>query len=136
MRNRVALCDLASHLTSGSGSGAGAAIVEIIATKPTFDLQSSVTGLERPVGKSVQPLSVLNGLPLCSENCRSPMAAFWKPNSKVSPTRQRSFITGSSVPNPVSHSSINRRTKQSLDSRHLSVATAMGYQKRNHSAIH
>ena len=58
MRNRVALCDLASHLTSASGSGAGAAIVEIIATKPIFDLQSSVTGLERPVRKSVQPLSV------------------------------------------------------------------------------
>jgi hypothetical protein len=32
------------------------------------------------------------------ESCRSPMAAFGKPNSKVLPTRQRSFITVSIVP--------------------------------------
>ena len=34
-------------------------------------------------------------IPVCFavESCLSPMAAFWKPNSKVLPTRQRSFIT-------------------------------------------
>ena len=32
------------------------------------------------------------------ESCRSPLAAFWKPNSKVLPTRQWSFITVSIVP--------------------------------------
>jgi hypothetical protein len=44
-------------------SGAGAAIDEIIAPEPTFGLQSSVTGLERPVRKSVQ---LLSGLKLTS----------------------------------------------------------------------
>jgi hypothetical protein len=35
---------------------------------------------------------------LRSGSSRSPTAAFWKPNSKVLPTRQRSFITVSIVP--------------------------------------
>jgi hypothetical protein len=34
----------------------------------------------------------------CSGSCRSPMAAFWKLNSKVLTTRQLSFITVSIVP--------------------------------------
>jgi hypothetical protein len=32
---------------------------------------------------------------------RSPTAAFWKPNSKILPARQRSFITVSIVRTPV-----------------------------------
>ena len=36
-------------------------IVEIIATDLTFDLQSSVTGLEQPVRESLQPLAVYYG---------------------------------------------------------------------------
>jgi hypothetical protein len=37
------------------------------------------------------------------ESCRSPMAAFWKPNSKLLTTRQRSFMTVSIVPDAVIH---------------------------------
>jgi hypothetical protein len=41
------------------GSGVGAAILKLIAAKLTFALQSSVTGLERPLREFVQPLSGL-----------------------------------------------------------------------------
>lgn len=38
---------------------------------------------------------------LRSGSCRLPTAAFWKPNSKVLTTRQRSFMTVSILPTAV-----------------------------------
>jgi hypothetical protein len=56
-------------LTLRCWSGAGAAIVEITATKLTFDLQSSVTGFERPIQESEQPLAVFSSHPNSATEC-------------------------------------------------------------------
>jgi len=49
---------------NGRWSGAVAAVLDIVVTLPTFGLRNSVTCLERPVRKFLQPLSVFKSRPL------------------------------------------------------------------------